>query len=277
MAQLRDTLIQGSARVTDTLYANNININNILSTKKLIISSTTAEEHIQFSRTDNINYILFPNNTSTGVGIGYGAGTAYCPLIIQKTAIFPGGTTETINLGVSGQRWNTIYGKSGNFTGTVTISKSQDAAGTENNSPALIVGGTVENAHLELDGNEIMAKTSGTTVNSLHLNTDGGTVTIGENISTSATTTANNSTGLQIRSIRGTNQPIIRAYSYFQAASGYQWGLDHLAPNLQAGANTCILTGVANSSNNQGVLEFHYAGSNNADNYVGLGLYGNNG
>lgn len=122
-----------------------------------------------------------------------------------------------------------------------------------------------------------MAKATGTTVGTLHLNTDGGLVTIGENIASTATTTANNSTGLQIKTIKGTNQPVIRAYSYIQAASGYQWGLDHLVPNLQAGANTCLLTGVANSTNDQGVFGFHYAGSNDDSNYVELGLYGNNG
>lgn len=130
MALLKDTLIQGSARITDTLYTNNININDILSTKKLIISSTTAEEHIQFSRTDNINYILFPNSANTGIGIGYAVGVAYCPLIIQKTSIYPG---ATVTLGTTSNRWNGIYGTTGSFNSaltadTITISNTTPVA-----------------------------------------------------------------------------------------------------------------------------------------------------
>ena len=123
MAQLRDTLIQGSARVTDTLYSNKININDILTAKKLVISSTTAEEHIQFSRTDNVNYVLFPNNTTSGIAIGYGVGTAYCPLIVTKSSVYPGGTTSTISLGATNNRWNGVYSSTGNFSGTVTVDR----------------------------------------------------------------------------------------------------------------------------------------------------------
>ena len=65
-------------------------------------------------------------------------------------------------------------------SGTLTLTRSTDAAGTTNNKPALIVGGASTAAHLELDANEIMAKGSGTTVAGLNLNTDGGAVTIGK-------------------------------------------------------------------------------------------------
>ena len=69
--------------------------------------------------------------------------------------------------------------KGGTITDTLILSKVQDASGTANNSPALIVGGTATQAHLEFDANEIMAKASGTTTENLLLNNDGGQVQIG--------------------------------------------------------------------------------------------------
>ena len=62
---------------------------------------------------------------------------------------------------------------------TLTLAKTTDASGTANNKPALIVGGTSTTAHLELDNNELMAKSNGTTVGELYLNANGGLVHIG--------------------------------------------------------------------------------------------------
>jgi hypothetical protein len=64
----------------------------------------------------------------------------------------------------------------GTVTGTVVLSKTTDASGTANNSPALIVGGAATAAHMELDADEIMAKTNGTSVKAIYMNNDGGAV-----------------------------------------------------------------------------------------------------
>lgn len=66
----------------------------------------------------------------------------------------------------------------GEVTGTLVLSKNTDLSGTANNSPALIVGGKATEAHIEIDPNEIQAKSNGTTVTNLNLNIDGGHVSI---------------------------------------------------------------------------------------------------
>lgn len=63
--------------------------------------------------------------------------------------------------------------------GTLVLSKTKDASGTADNSPALIVGGTSTQPHLEFDANEITAKSDETTFSSLWLNNNGGSVYIG--------------------------------------------------------------------------------------------------
>lgn len=63
--------------------------------------------------------------------------------------------------------------------GTLILSKTTDASGTADNGPALIVGGTRTTAHMEMDSNEILAKSDGVTPAILNLNTNGGLVVVG--------------------------------------------------------------------------------------------------
>lgn len=65
------------------------------------------------------------------------------------------------------------------ITGTLVLSKVQDASGKEDKQPALIVGGTVDKAHLEMDQNEVMSKKDATTPDTLYLNNEGGLVQVG--------------------------------------------------------------------------------------------------
>lgn len=124
------------------------------------------------------------------------------PLVANKTSVRAGASYYAdITLGTSSYPWKAVYGTSlygttiyengtsiaskylpktgGTVTGSLILSKTTDASGTANNSPALIIGGTATAAHLELDGNEIMAKSNGTTATTLYLNGDGGNVYAG--------------------------------------------------------------------------------------------------
>lgn len=64
----------------------------------------------------------------------------------------------------------------GTVTGSLILSRTTDVSGTANNKPALLIGGTDAQKHIEIDNDEIQAKASGTTTSGLWLNNDGGAV-----------------------------------------------------------------------------------------------------
>lgn len=99
-----------------------------------------------------------------GIGISGNAATA-----TKATQDSDGNAINSTYLKLSG----------GTVTGTLVLSKTTDVSGTANNSPALIVGGTATTQHMEIDNNEIQAKTNGTSVATLNLNLDGGIVYTG--------------------------------------------------------------------------------------------------
>ena len=91
----------------------------------------------------------------------------------------------------SSAAWRTginAVNKSGDtISGTLVLSKRADASGTANNSPALIVGGTASQSHIEIDDNEIQAKANATSTAGLSLNYDGGDVSVnGVNVRSAA-------------------------------------------------------------------------------------------
>ncbi len=102
---------------------------------------------------------------------------------IENDAYIWGSASVGENINVTGNlsvQGNTNI-NTATVTGTLVLSKTTDASGTENKSPALIVGGTAAQVHMELDNNEIQGKSNGTTPNSISINKDGGNVYIGKN------------------------------------------------------------------------------------------------
>jgi len=118
----------------------------------------------------------------TGAGVSWdasGPATFKLPATITgdlngnaKTATEAGKATNDAN----GSRIDTTYLKraGGTVTGTLILSRTTDLSGTANNKPALIVGGTDAQLHIEIDNNEIQAKANGTSVSGLYLQPDGG-------------------------------------------------------------------------------------------------------
>lgn len=134
---------------------------SINNTTQIIFREGTTE-HIALSSNDDC-FVINPTSTSSSPQIALYLG-------VNATSSIPGGLSLGKQLSV---------GTNATIGGTLTLTKTQDLSGTANNSPALIIGGAATSTHMEIDCNEIQAKTNGTSVAALYLNNDGGLVTIG--------------------------------------------------------------------------------------------------
>ena len=130
--------------------------------------------------------------TLFNIGHGTAAGTpssCWYRLVYKGTGTSPNNTLQLIAAKSTVELTAVEINEDGmiTFNGTGIFKKTTDAAGTANNSPALIIGGTATQAHIEIDANEIMAKANGTTTATLYLNNDGGEVQIGGKVAVRVT------------------------------------------------------------------------------------------
>ena len=117
--------------------------------------------------TDNTgsNFITLSTNLITSNTLGYWNGAYNSSGASYLAHCFRGlfGTIVTKNAG------DYLSSAGGTVTGTLILSKTTDAAQNADNGPALIIGGTRTAAHIEIDSNEIIAKSNGTTETTLYL------------------------------------------------------------------------------------------------------------
>lgn len=147
------------------------------------------------------------------------------------------------------------------ITGTLVLSKNTDAAGTTANAVALVVGGAQTAQHIEIDGNEILSKSNGTTPGTLYLQDSTGTVSVAGSggLAVSATTASSSKTTGALRVSGGAG---FAGTVYANAFNGPLTG--NVTGNCSGSSGSC--TGNANTANYQNCVstnEIRYARNGN--------------
>ncbi len=134
MAQLKCTLIQGSARITDTLYVNSI-LNKNFNTDLLNVSVGTSGSDVDYgiNYVDENGTVKMHIGTAPGGGSGiYGTGdiwlrpgsgainTAYGARM-TTTSFYPT-ATDALTLGTSSMRWGDLFANHADIKGELLIS-----------------------------------------------------------------------------------------------------------------------------------------------------------
>ena len=167
--------------------------------------------------------------------------------------------TGNVTIGNSSKKTGnlTVYGSTSlqatTIYDTLVLSKTTDLSGTANNSPALIIGGTATQKHIEIDNNEIQAKTNATSVSSLGINEDGGDVYIGSDAQNTVVTLRKNATITGTASITGnttignsSTKSTLNVYGAITGNNGLT--VKGAALDAQAGAKTTTLQATGNTT-----------------------------
>lgn len=149
------------------------------SSKGVGIRTSTITKNISMSGQAYISSNTWIGTTSGGEMLNVGGWVA----TIGNTGWY--NATHTGGIYMSDSTWVRVYnGKSfyvpGNaqIDGTLYLYKTTDAAANADNRPALIVGGGPTSTHIEMDCNEIIAKSNGTAITTLYLNSGGAASTV---------------------------------------------------------------------------------------------------
>ncbi len=144
---------------------------------------------------------------------------------------------------------------------------------------------------------------TGTSANSWFIANNTGTLYVSLNGSSSATVrlTGHNATGFSARPRFAVNADVNTSYNLYvagnakleqspaknvsildivsnttPAAGDWQHGINYLVPNMVANSDAAILFGKACSNGNIGEINFHWAGSDNNGNFIGIGFWNRN-
>lgn len=155
MAQLKDSVVQGSLRVTDTIFSNQLTVNDMLTANKIsttggIVSYTTNGDTafnalgIIFSKTDNTVVGRIGMSTSQTLGI-YAGGTIFIRPNSASAASTADGVkvdgnglaptvTNTEDLGTSSLKWKNVYATTfnGALSGNATTTSRANLTTTTN-------------------------------------------------------------------------------------------------------------------------------------------------
>lgn len=127
MAQLRDSVVQGSLRVTDSIFTNSLSASDLITARALEITDQNAISHITLPR-DTYNYMSVPSGGELVLTSGTIMGTEYGIRIkvINNPKVTGGyispGVTNKMTLGDSNLKWANVYATTftGNLTGTAS-------------------------------------------------------------------------------------------------------------------------------------------------------------
>lgn len=175
MAQLKDTLIQGSARVTDTLYANDLNGVTISTNALKLIKATDAVASNQTQITMNngyTEYAAISYNTTGALNIRSKRIIAISPAqnstaatpatnysgvyyYLNTDAFYPS-DNNAIALGKTNYKWSSIYSTS-EYTDNIILTTTSDGATLNLNQIDYVGNNSISYAKISASTNGVLS------------------------------------------------------------------------------------------------------------------------